>query len=103
MKIHRIFLQSNSNTSPTQRWDREHSAVLLIHVAPSTRRPSAQLLLSAPISDTLRPQRHRQLLRLITFKLKLLDIFRHGHPVWLGLVASTCHIMHSTWRLSRVA
>ena len=54
-----------------------------IHVASSPHRPSAQLLvllrlLSATISDALRPQRRRQLLRLVTFKLKLFNLFRHG-------------------------
>jgi len=71
-----------------------------IHVAPSSRRPSAQLLvllrlLSATISDVPGPKQHRQLLRLVTFKLKLFDLFRHGHPVWpikLGRAAATCRL-----------
>jgi hypothetical protein len=50
-------------------------------------------LTSSTISYTLRPQRHRQLLRLVTFQLKLFDLFRHAHPVWpieLGSATTTC-------------
>jgi hypothetical protein len=50
-------------------------------------------LLSATVSDALRPHRHRQLLHLVTFKLKLFDLFRNRHPVWpieLGRAAATC-------------
>ena len=51
-------------TSPAERACPRSRRAQPIHVAPSPRRPSAQLLvllrlISSTISDTLRPQRHR--------------------------------------------
>ena len=68
-----FFFHDRPHTSPTQRdpcTSRPVRAVPALNCSYSSGS-------SAPPSP-----RHRQLLRLITFKLKLLDIFRHGHPVW---------------------